>query len=48
VMSIRTGTDPTFNGMYAPIKVDEKGNLFYGMAFGLVRLDTSKMKRIAP
>lgn len=46
VLSIRTGTDPTFNGMYAPIKVDGQGNLFYGMAFGLVHLDTRKMTRV--
>ena len=46
VMSIRTGTDPTFNGMYAPIKVDSQGKFFYGMAFGIVRLDTAKMKQI--
>ena len=48
VMSIRTGTDPTFNGMYAPIKVNSQGQFFYGMAFGMVRLDTSKMKRVSP
>jgi hypothetical protein len=46
VMSIRTGSDPTFNGMYAPIKADSQGHLFYGMAFGLVRLDTALMKRV--
>ena len=48
VMSIRTGSDPIFNGMYAPIKVDPQGNLFYGMAFGMVRMDTAKMKRVKP
>ena len=48
VMTIRTGADPRFNGMYAPIKVDEQGNLMYGMAFGLVRLDSARMKRVAP
>ncbi len=48
VMSIATGSDPRFNGMYAPIKVDSQGHLFYGMAFGLVRLDTALMKRIEP
>ncbi len=48
VMSIRTGSDPLFNGMYAPIKVDSQGHLFYGMAFGMVRMDTTKMKRIQP
>ena len=48
VLSIRTGTNPMFNGMYAPIKVDGHGNFLYGMAFGLVRMDSSKMKRIEP
>jgi len=48
VMSIRTGTDPKFNGMYAPIKVDAEGHFFYGMAFGVVRLDPAKMKRVGP
>jgi hypothetical protein len=46
VMRIGGGTNPAFNGMYAPVKVDEKGNIFYGMAFGLVRMDTTKMKRV--
>ena len=46
VMTIHTGTDPTFNGMYSPIKVDSQGHIFYGMAFGLVRMDTTKMKRV--
>ncbi|MET0542814.1 MAG: hypothetical protein ABWZ88_13780 [Variovorax sp.] len=48
VMSIRGGANPIFNGMYAPVKVDSQGNLLYGMAFGMVRMDTSKMKRIEP
>ncbi len=48
VMSIRGGANPMFNGMYAPVKIDSQGNLLYGMAFGMVRMDTSKMKRIEP
>jgi hypothetical protein len=48
VMSIRTGSSPVFNGMYAPIKVDPEGHLLYGMAFGMVRMDTSRMKRVEP
>ncbi|SCU86986.1 conserved exported hypothetical protein [Cupriavidus necator] len=48
VMTIRTGSDPIFNGMYAPVKIDPKGRLFYGAAFGLVRLDTTKMKQVGP
>jgi hypothetical protein len=32
--------------MFAPIKVDGEGNLFYGMAFGLVRVQVSKLKRL--
>jgi hypothetical protein len=46
VMSIRSGSDPRLNGMYAPIKCDPQGRILYGMAFGLVRLDTTKMKRV--
>ncbi|HBD36502.1 MAG TPA: hypothetical protein DC084_23270, partial [Cupriavidus sp.] len=46
VMTIRTGTDPTFNGLYSPVKVDAEGHIFYSGAFGLVRLDTSRMKRV--
>ena len=48
VMSIRTGSNPMFNGMYAPVKVDADGHLMYGMAFGMVRMDQSRMKRIEP
>ncbi len=48
VMTIRTGSDPIFNGMYAPIKVDPKGRIFFGAAFGLVRLDTTKMAHLSP
>jgi hypothetical protein len=49
-MPIRTGTgtDPTFNGMHSPIKADSQGHIMYGMAFGLVRMDTTKMKRVDP
>ncbi|EKZ97201.1 MULTISPECIES: hypothetical protein [Cupriavidus] len=46
VMTIRTGTDPTFNGLYSPVKVDAEGHIFYSGAFGLMRLDTSRMKRV--
>lgn len=46
VMTIRGGTDPIFNGMYAPIKADAEGHILYGTAFGLLRLDTAKMKRL--
>jgi hypothetical protein len=46
VMKIRTGTDPRFNGMFSAMKCDPDGNIMFGMAFGLVRLDTSKMKRL--
>ncbi|SPA39621.1 conserved exported hypothetical protein [Cupriavidus taiwanensis] len=46
VMTLRGGSDPTFNGMYAPIKMDPQGHIFYSGAFGLMRLDTTKMKRV--
>ncbi|MGT2428888.1 hypothetical protein ACU4GI_34225 [Cupriavidus basilensis] len=46
VMTIRTGSDPTFNGFYSPIKVDPQGHIFYSGAFGLMRLDTAKMRRV--
>ena len=32
--------------MYSPIKADSQGHIMYGMAFGLVRMDTTKMKRV--
>lgn len=41
-----TGSDPVFNGMHAPIKVDTQGRLMYGMAFGLVLMDTRRMEEI--
>lgn len=46
VLEIATGSDPVFNGMYAPIKVDAQGRLMYGMAFGLVLMDTSRMQKV--
>ncbi|MDR6927802.1 MULTISPECIES: hypothetical protein [Pseudomonas] len=46
VLKIHTGSDPRFNGMYSAIKVNETGAIQYGMAFGLVRLDTTKMKKL--
>lgn len=48
VLEIASGSDPVFNGMYAPIKVDRQGRLMYGMAFGLVLLDTTRMETIKP
>nr|WP_315595310.1 hypothetical protein [uncultured Cupriavidus sp.] len=45
VMAIRTGTNPLFNGMYAPVKCDSDGRILYGMAFGLVLADTTRMTR---
>lgn len=48
VLEIATGSDPVFNGMYAPIKVDAQGRLMYGMAFGLVLMDTSRMQKVKP
>lgn len=46
VLEISTGSDPVFNGMYAPMKVDAKGRLMYGMAFGMVLMDTSRMQKV--
>jgi len=46
VLKIHTGSDPRFNGMYSAIKVNESGAIQYGMAFGLVRLDTTRMKKL--
>ncbi|MCW2271625.1 hypothetical protein D3C77_05410 [compost metagenome] len=46
VLEIATGSDPVFNGMYAPIKVDAQGRLMYGMAFGLVLMDTNRMQKV--
>lgn len=47
VMDINVGSDPVFNGMYAPIKVDFAGNIFYGAAFGLVHVDIKKMTPVS-
>jgi hypothetical protein len=46
VLEIATGSDPVFNGMYAPMKVDKQGRLMYGMAFGMVLMDTSRMQKV--
>ncbi|MNQ88434.1 hypothetical protein D3C85_1036940 [compost metagenome] len=46
VLEIATGSDPVFNGMYAPMKVDKQGRLMYGMAFGLVLMDTNRMQKV--
>ncbi|MNJ44861.1 hypothetical protein D3C77_399300 [compost metagenome] len=46
VLEIATGSDPVFNGMYAPMKVDKQGRLMYGMAFGLVLMDTERMQKV--
>ncbi|MGE8150149.1 hypothetical protein ACQKP5_02755 [Pseudomonas vancouverensis] len=46
VLEIATGSDPIFNGMYAPMKVDKQGRLMYGMAFGLVLMDTDRMQKV--
>ncbi|MBO3277386.1 hypothetical protein [Pseudomonas schmalbachii] len=48
VLEIASGSDPVFNGMYAPIKVDHTGRIMYGMAFGHVLLDTSRMEKVEP
>ncbi len=45
VLEIAAGSDPVFNGMYAPVKVDKEGRFMYGMAFGLVLMDTARMQR---
>lgn len=46
VLEIATGSDPVFNGMYAPMKVDKQGRIMYGMAFGMVLMDTSRMQKV--
>jgi len=47
-LEIASGSNPLFNGMYAPVKVDRQGRLMYGMAFGLVLMDTSRMEKVKP
>jgi hypothetical protein len=32
--------------MYAPMKVDTQGRLMYGMAFGMVLMDTNRMQKV--
>jgi hypothetical protein len=46
VMSIATGSDPTFNGTYTGLKIDRDGSLMYTMMFGLVRFDVSRMRHL--
>ena len=46
VLEIATGSDPIFNGMYAPLKVDKQGRIMYGMAFGMVLMDTNRMQKV--
>lgn len=46
VLKVHLGSDPRFNGMYSAIKVNEAGAIQYGMAYGLVRLDITKMKTV--
>jgi len=48
ILEIASGSDPLFNGMYAPVKVDHQGRLMYGMAFGLVLMDTTRMEKVKP
>ena len=47
VMTIREGSNPVFNGMFAGVKVDDQGRVLHAGAFGLMRLDTAKMKKVA-
>ncbi|TDF84173.1 hypothetical protein E1573_08505 [Pseudomonas sp. H9] len=46
VLTIRKGSDPSYNGFYAVVKVDTKGRIMHGNAFGLARLDTDKMEKV--
>ena len=43
---IKAGKNPLFNGMFAPIKVSYDGRIMYPMAYGLVLLDTFRMKKL--
>ena len=44
VMSIHSGADPLFNGVFTGIKCDRDGSLMYTTLFGLLRMDVSRMQ----
>lgn len=46
VMSINSGSDPLFNGVFTGIKCDRDGSLMYTTLFGLLRMDVSRMQRV--
>lgn len=46
VMSINSGSDPLFNGVFTGIKCDRDGSLMYTTLFGLLRMDVSRMREI--
>lgn len=43
VMSVASGADPLFNGVFTGIKCDRDGHLMYTTLFGLLRLDVARM-----
>lgn len=43
---IKAGTNPLFNGMFSPLKIAYDGRIMYPMAYGLVLLDTTLMKKL--
>lgn len=46
LLTIRAGSDPTFNGFYAAVKADANGKIMHSGAFGITRLNTEKMKKV--
>ncbi|MFZ8985881.1 MAG: hypothetical protein ACO21O_03520 [Steroidobacteraceae bacterium] len=46
VMSIASGADPLFNGVFTGIKCDRDGSLMYTTLFGLLRMDVERMEQV--
>ena len=47
VMSINSGSDPLFNGVFTGIKCDRDGSLMYTTLFGLLRMDVRQMELVS-
>ncbi|MFZ9904162.1 MAG: hypothetical protein ACO3GE_02065 [Steroidobacteraceae bacterium] len=46
VMSVASGPDPLFNGVFTGIKCDRDGSLMYTTLFGLLRMNVDRMPTI--
>jgi hypothetical protein len=46
VMSVASGPDPLFNGVFTGIKCDRDGSLMYTTLFGLLRMNVEHMPTV--